>query len=237
MILAATGDRAFPPSATCSTTFLPPPPTKNFLLTIHSIPNLPGWLSTKHVTIFTRYAHPGLSVFHDPHLHSQAKSQKSFPRFIKITIIFSCTSPTDSTANKDTFWASRLVPAATCKKDYLHTMSRLNSYAGWLHRFRGRPAPKQRFHNRCCAGTAAFPPVPNPRLNDSLYVKISSARHAPLHSGSAPAAIVHTSKYYLVVRGVNPVRTAVPFWGQTSQILSGLSPKRDCGSNGVKLLL
>ena len=33
---------------------------------------------------------------------------------------------------------------------------------------------------------------------------------------------------------INPFRTAVPFWGQTCQISSGLSPKRDCGSKGVK---
>ena len=34
---------------------------------------------------------------------------------------------------------------------------------------------------------------------------------------------------------VNPFRTAVPFWGQTtSQISSSLSPKRDFGSKGVK---
>ena len=28
----------------------------------------------------------------------------------------------------------------------------------------------------------------------------------------------------------NPSRTAAPFWGQTAQRLSSLSPKRDCGS-------
>ena len=32
---------------------------------------------------------------------------------------------------------------------------------------------------------------------------------------------------------INPFRTAVPLWGQTSQISSTLSPKRDCGSKGV----
>ena len=31
----------------------------------------------------------------------------------------------------------------------------------------------------------------------------------------------------------NPFRAAVPFWGQTTWILSGLSPKRDCGSRRV----
>ena len=33
---------------------------------------------------------------------------------------------------------------------------------------------------------------------------------------------------------INPFRTAVPFWGQTTWILNGLSPKRDCGSKRVK---
>ena len=33
---------------------------------------------------------------------------------------------------------------------------------------------------------------------------------------------------------LNPFRTAVPFWGQTTQISSSFSPKRDCGSTGVK---
>ena len=33
--------------------------------------------------------------------------------------------------------------------------------------------------------------------------------------------------------GFNPLRTAVPFWGQTTQISNSLSPKRDCGSKGI----
>ena len=33
---------------------------------------------------------------------------------------------------------------------------------------------------------------------------------------------------------LNPFRTAVPFWGQTSQISSSFVPKRDRGSKGVK---
>ena len=36
---------------------------------------------------------------------------------------------------------------------------------------------------------------------------------------------------------INPFRTAVPFWGQTSPISNSLSPKRDCGSKGNKLRL
>ena len=33
---------------------------------------------------------------------------------------------------------------------------------------------------------------------------------------------------------VNPFRTAVPFWGQTTQISSSFDPKQDCGSKRVK---
>ena len=36
--------------------------------------------------------------------------------------------------------------------------------------------------------------------------------------------------------GINPFRTAVPFWGQTSQISSIFVPRRDCGSKGVKIV-
>ena len=32
----------------------------------------------------------------------------------------------------------------------------------------------------------------------------------------------------------HPFMTAVPLWGQSTQISSSLSPKRDCGSKGVK---
>ena len=34
---------------------------------------------------------------------------------------------------------------------------------------------------------------------------------------------------------VNPFTTAVPFWGQTAQILSSVSPKRDCGPKRVNM--
>ena len=37
-----------------------------------------------------------------------------------------------------------------------------------------------------------------------------------------------------IIFNVNPFRTAVPFWGQTTWNLSGLSPQRDRGSKGVK---
>ena len=34
---------------------------------------------------------------------------------------------------------------------------------------------------------------------------------------------------------LNPLRTAVPFWGQTSQVPSSMSPKRDCGTKSVEI--
>ena len=34
---------------------------------------------------------------------------------------------------------------------------------------------------------------------------------------------------------LNPLITAVPFWGQTTRKLTGLSPKRDCGSKTLGL--
>ena len=43
-------------------------------------------------------------------------------------------------------------------------------------------------------------------------------------------------KIYLALP-LNPFRTAVPFWGQTSQKISKLSPKRDWGSKGVNTYL
>ena len=41
------------------------------------------------------------------------------------------------------------------------------------------------------------------------------------------------SSRYSCTGVVNPFRTAVPFWGQTTWNLTGLSPKRDCGSKRV----
>ena len=35
----------------------------------------------------------------------------------------------------------------------------------------------------------------------------------------------------------DPFRAAVPFWGQTTNSLSSLSPKRDCGSKGVNSII
>ena len=37
------------------------------------------------------------------------------------------------------------------------------------------------------------------------------------------------------IRVTSPFSTALPLRGQTSQILSSLSPKRDCGSKRVKI--
>ena len=42
-----------------------------------------------------------------------------------------------------------------------------------------------------------------------------------------------TAHTVLTFSPVNPLRTAVPFRGQTSQTSSSLSPKRDCGSQST----
>ena len=52
------------------------------------------------------------------------------------------------------------------------------------------------------------------------------------HLGSDP-----DTRLFEVREAFNPFRTAVPFWGQTTRNLSGLSQKRDCGSRGVKRTL
>ena len=39
----------------------------------------------------------------------------------------------------------------------------------------------------------------------------------------------------LALKLLNPFRTAVPFWGQSTWSLTGLSPKWDCGSKGVNI--
>ena len=54
----------------------------------------------------------------------------------------------------------------------------------------------------------------------------------PRQTPTITAARVHSRTSPSV--GLNPFRTAVPFWGQTASNLSGLSPKRDCGSKRVK---
>ena len=58
---------------------------------------------------------------------------------------------------------------------------------------------------------------------------------------AGPARTLLNLGYLLrIVRGpmqlytVNPFRTAVPFWGQTPQILSDVSPKRDRGPKRAK---
>ena len=40
--------------------------------------------------------------------------------------------------------------------------------------------------------------------------------------------------HYYSLPGINPFRTAVPFWGQTTQFTSSLPPKRNCGPKRVK---
>ena len=53
---------------------------------------------------------------------------------------------------------------------------------------------------------------------------------APINSNQPPSRRPSRNIPRKSVRkGLHPFRTAVPFWAQTTQILSNLSPKRDCG--------
>ena len=51
--------------------------------------------------------------------------------------------------------------------------------------------------------------------------------------GGECGSVLYFSRVPLPLCPINPFRTAVPFWGQTTKILSSLSPKRDCGSKRV----
>ena len=65
---------------------------------------------------------------------------------------------------------------------------------------------------------------------------LSSGEVYPRHA-LLTALSIKTTKVHIRIRVVPPVHpfsTAVPFWGQTTSYLSGLSPKRDCGSKRVK---
>ena len=60
-------------------------------------------------------------------------------------------------------------------------------------------------------------------------VNAAARREIAITPGAIAAAKTICDRVFL-----NPFRTAVPFWGQITQKLTGLSPKRDCGSEGVK---
>ena len=45
--------------------------------------------------------------------------------------------------------------------------------------------------------------------------------------------VVHLEYYEYLSTGCSPFRTAVPFWGQITQSLTDLSPKRDCSTKRV----
>ena len=54
------------------------------------------------------------------------------------------------------------------------------------------------------------------------------------------SAVRHHIALYVTgtcVQSFNPFRTAVPFWGQTTQISSSFVPKRDRGSKGVNVVV
>ena len=62
------------------------------------------------------------------------------------------------------------------------------------------------------------------------YCAVTQIRHHIAGSYPLPPTTVRTLRFY---REVIPSETAVPFWGQTSQIPSTLSPKRDCSPKRV----
>ena len=62
-------------------------------------------------------------------------------------------------------------------------------------------------------------------------------RRAHLSEGIAKYFFTTLGIVYLddgVIQWVNPFSTALPLWGDISQILSSLFPKRDCGTKRVK---
>ena len=106
------------------------------------------------------------SVFHEPELHYQGMQQ----------IISHISQNHDSLLlhipngfNNEHIHILGL-PPRYCRslEDYLHIMSHPNSYAGHIE-----TAAAQQLYNISItvvvAGTAAFPPVPNPPLNNGLY--------------------------------------------------------------------
>ena len=61
-----------------------------------------------------------------------------------------------------------------------------------------------------------------PKCRENFYTQFQYAM--PLY--------LRTERY--LIMELNPFRTAVSFWGQSTQISSTLSPHRDCGSKRVK---
>ena len=82
-----------------------------------------------------------------------------------------------------------------------------------------------------------------PHHHDDIYLCACDHRHTYMQGGTKATTAVRSHEHAVqlddftstaVVIMLASFRTAVPFWGQTSLISSSLSPKRDCGSKGVK---
>ena len=58
-----------------------------------------------------------------------------------------------------------------------------------------------------------------------LYILLFVPVIVRIHRRAPVAPVVYLS----------PFRSAVPFWGQSIQLLSSLSPKRDCGTERVSV--
>ena len=71
-------------------------------------------------------------------------------------------------------------------------------------------------------GKVVLPTEPHNKKQGNLRIHIAR---------TSCVCLLTTSRFRQIL---DPFRTAVPFWGQTTWKLSGLSPKRDCRSKRVK---
>ena len=74
-----------------------------------------------------------------------------------------------------------------------------------------------------------------PQIGTAVLNELTTARYPTLFRLSPfcysfPYSSIRYLSGYIPSSALNPFRTAVPLWGQTSQFSSTLSPKRDCGS-------
>ena len=81
-----------------------------------------------------------------------------------------------------------------------------------------------------------------------IWLPLSLRQKTPAQVGTSSSSkplcgILNLSAFPAIIekrrRGacsLHPLRTVVPFWGQTTQIPSVLSPKRDCGTKRLKPL-
>ena len=126
-----------------------------------------------------------------------------------------------------------------CEKTHINLLPRKTSYKMHSSTYSLIVLYLQVRFRTCRADWAAI--VPNLWLINSANQPISqSANEPPPHLNLKTQAHRYRCRkstfFYRRLRylvPVNPSRTAVLLWGQSSQIISNLSPKRDCGSKRV----